>query len=401
MADTVSSASARRIALAAQGFGRPTPPAVGTRQLNGLMQRLGVLQLDSVNVFERSHYLPVFARLGAYDKALLDKLTFARTSPYIEYWAHEAAVIPVDDWPLFRFRMQHYRDWFAKNPGGWLDAKPETLTWLKAELAAKGPLPASKIEREVEKRRGSWWEWDDVKVGLERLFRLGELVSAGRTAFERTYALPEQVLPAELIEREVSIDEAKYQLMKRAAVAHGIGTLPDLADYYRVKQTQAKGALQRLVDEGEVRQVTVEGWSKPAYLHRDARIPRRIEAAALLSPFDPIVWDRDRALRVFGFHYRIEIYTPAAKRIFGYYTLPLLIDEQLVGRIDLKNDRQAKVLRVQSAWREAGARVDLDRTVAAVRRLSAWQGCDAIEVVDRGDLARDLAGSLGQRVLPS
>jgi uncharacterized protein YcaQ len=198
-----------------------------------------------------------------------------------------------------------------------------------------------------------------------------------------------------VLEREVPADEAKYQLMKRAAIAHGVGTLNDFADYFRIKQTQAKDALHRLIDEGEVLPVTVPGWNRPAYLHRDARIPRRIEAAALLSPFDPVVWERDRALRMFGFHYRIEIYTPAPKRIYGYYTMPLLIDDQLVGRIDLKNDRQAKVLRVQSAWREDGATVDVERTLGVLRELAAWQGCESIEVVGRGDLAPELKRALG------
>lgn len=397
MVDTVSPASARRIALAAQGFGRAKPDAVGTRQLNLALQKLGALQLDSVNVFERSHYLPLFARLGAYDKTLLDKLTFAKKGPYLEYWAHEAALIPVDEWPLFRFRMEFWRDWMDKNMSGWFDAHATTLDRLKAELAANGPMPASAFERDAERARGPWWDWDEVKRGLERLFRVGELVSAGRKNFERVYALPGQVLSPELLAREVPIDEAKYQLMKRAAVAHGIGTLNDFADYFRIKQTQAKDALQRLVDEGEVVPVDVPGWTKQAYLHKDARIPRKVDAAALLSPFDPVVWERDRALRMFGFHYRIEIYTPAPKRVFGYYTMPLLIDDALVGRIDLKNDRQAKVLRVQSAWREDGAVVDAERTVGVLRELAAWQGCETIAVVDRGDLARDLAGSLGMR----
>jgi uncharacterized protein YcaQ len=396
VADTISPAAARRIALAAQGFGTPRRDAAGTRQLNLALQKLAVLQLDSVNVFERSHYLPLFARLGAYDKALLDRLTFAKKAPYREYWAHEAALIPVDDWPLFRFRMQYYRDWYASHPDHpWHRVDSQVVERLRAELAANGPMPASAFEREAERARGPWWDWDHVKRGLESMFRLGEVVSRGRKNIERIYALPEQVLPAEVLEREVPADEAKYQLMKRAAIAHGIGTLNDFADYFRIKQTQAKDALHRLIDEGEVLPVTVPGWNRPAYLHRDARIPRRIEAAALLSPFDPVVWERDRALRMFGFHYRIEIYTPAPKRIYGYYTMPLLIDDQLVGRIDLKNDRQAKVLRVQSAWREDGATVDVERTVGVLRELAAWQGCESIEVVGRGDLAPDLRGALG------
>jgi uncharacterized protein YcaQ len=396
VADSISPAAARRIALGAQGFGGKRPGTVGTRQLNLGIQRLGLLQLDSVNVYERSHYQPLFARLGPYDKTLLDKLTFARRGPYVEYWAHEAAVIPVGDWPLFRFRMQYWRDWMDTNMPDWFEAHATTLDRLRAELAANGPMPASAFEREAERARGPWWDWDEVKRGLERMFRVGELVSAGRTGFERTYALPEQILPPEIIARDVPIDEAKYQLMKRAAVAHGIGTLNDFADYFRIKQTQAKDALQRLVDEGEVRPVTVPGWGKQAYLHRDATVPRKIETAALLSPFDPVVWERDRALRMFGFHYRIEIYTPAPKRIFGYYTLPVLVDDELVGRIDLKNDRQAKVLRVQSAWREEGAPAGIaERIVPVLREIAEWQGCETIAVVDRGDLARELAGALG------
>ncbi|MEO5920919.1 MAG: crosslink repair DNA glycosylase YcaQ family protein, partial [Pseudolysinimonas sp.] len=248
----------------------------------------------------------------------------------------------------------------------------------------------------VQQRRGSWWEWDDVKRGLERMFRLGEVVSGGRTNFERTYALPEQVLPAEIIDQQIPRDQAVYRLMAMSAEAHGIGTLGDLADYYRIKQYDSKPALERLLDEGHVREVTVAGWGKKAYLHRDARVPRRIEAAALLSPFDPVVWQRERAERLFGFHYRIEIYTPAPKRVFGYYTLPVLIDEELAGRIDLKNDRQGKVLRVQSAWREEGARTGIaERIVPVLREIATWQGCESIAVADRGDLARELAGALG------
>jgi uncharacterized protein YcaQ len=395
--DSVSPAAARRIALAAQGFARPRPDAVGTRQLNLALERIGLLQLDSVNVLERSHYLPMFARLGAYDKALLDRLTFAKKAPYREYWAHEAALIPLEDWPLFGFRRQDYRDYYSVANDPWLAAHADTLAWLRAELAEKGPLPASKIERDAAApRRGSWWDWDEVKRGLERMFRFGDVVSAGRTGFERTYALPEQVMPTEVYRREVPREEAVRTLMERAARAHGIGTLSDFADYYRLKTGDAKPALASLVDEGVVHEVNVPGWKKAAYLHRDARIPRRIETTALLSPFDPVVWERDRALRMFGFHYRIEIYTPAPKRVYGYYTLPVLVDDALVGRIDLKNDRKRGVLRVQSAWREEGvADAVAERIVPALRELAAWQGLGELEVVERGDLARAVAAEAG------
>ena len=396
----VSAAQARRIALAAQGFGR-TAGVVGTRQLNLLVRRLGVLQLDSVNVFERSHYLPVFARLGGYDKLLLDRLTFGPRSPYTETWAHQAAIIPVESWPLWRWAMDARRE-PSTNWGRWAEANGPMLRFLRAELAAKGPLAAGKIEHDANVRKGPWWGWSDVKTGLECLFMTGEVVTAGRTRFERTYALAEQRLPAEIIGRSIPKHDAVRELVRSAAQALGIGTVRDIADYWRLPQSVTRAAIDELVDAGDLLPVTVgargpEGgaWGSPAFLHRDARIPRRIEHIALLSPFDPIVWERARALRMFGFHYRIEIYTPATKRIFGYYTLPLLQDDAIVGRIDLKTDRQNSVLRVQSAWREAGAIVDLERVAALLRETADWQGMDRIEVVGRGDLSAELARALG------
>jgi uncharacterized protein YcaQ len=393
MADTISPASARRVSLAAQGLGMPRPASVGTRQLNLLIERLGLLQIDSVNVFERSHYLPVFARLGSYDKALLDKLTFARRGPYTEYLAHVATFIPTVDLPLFGFRKQRIRAKYAQHP--WVVANRTMLDWLLAELADHGPLPASRFEHIENVRKGPWWGWSDVKQGLEFLFDWGDVVSAGRRNFERVYALPEQVLPRTLLEVRIEKDEAIRELARRSIRALGIGTVGDVADYYRVYNAEAKAALEQLVDAGEVRRVTVPGWHGTAYLDAAARIPRRIEAAALLSPFDPVVWERDRALRMFGFHYRIEIYTPAPKRVFGYYTLPVLVDEALAGRIDLKSDRQNGVLRVQSAWHEAGAPAGMaERLVPLLRETAAWQGLGEIEVMDRGDAARELAGQL-------
>ncbi len=387
--DTVSAAQARRIALAAQGFGKP-PAVVSTRQLNSTIQRLNLLQLDSINVFERSHYLPLFARLGAYDKSTLDRLTFGRRSKYIEYWAHEAAIIPAEDWPLWRWKMEHLRE---RDQGReqWVQENGQMLQWLRDELAARGPVAASQIEHDSNKRAGPWWGWSDVKRGLEYLFRWGDVVSAGRTRFERTYSLPGHVLDEELLGRDIPRAEAHRQLVERSAGALGIATASDLADYFRLKSADVKPAIAALADAGVLVPVTVRGWSQSAWLHRDARIPRRVEGEALLSPFDPIVWDRARALRMFGFHYRIEVYTPAPKRIYGYYTLPLLIDDALVGRIDLKSDRQAGVLRVQSAWREGEASVDLDRVVGLLDRIAAWQGLSGVEFAERGDLIAELA----------
>jgi len=391
--DTISPASARRIALAAQGFGRPRPDKVGTRQLNLLIERLGLLQIDSVNVFERSHYLPVFARLGSYDRSLLDRLTFAPRGPYTEYLAHVATFIPTVDYPLFGFRRARMREKCGQHE--WVRGNQPMLDWLRNELAEKGPLPASRFEHDANVRKGPWWGWSDVKLGLEFLFGWGDVVSAGRSNFERVYALPEQILPTAVLETQIEPDDAIRELVRRGSCALGIGTVKDIADYYRLGNAVTKTAIQELVDAGELHRVTVPGWGTPAYLHAEARIPRRIETAALLSPFDPVVWERTRTLTMFGFHYRIEIYTPAPKRLFGYYTLPVLIDEALAGRIDLKSDRQNGVLRVQSAWHEAGASGGMgERLVPLLRETAAWQGLGAIEVMDRGDAARTLAAAL-------
>ncbi|CAN5309858.1 winged helix-turn-helix domain-containing protein [soil metagenome] len=399
MVETFSAPQARRIALAAQGFGRQSAPA-GTRQLNLLMQRLGVLQLDSVNVFERSHYLPAFARLGAYDKAALDRLTFTSRAPYVEYWAHQAALIPVESWPLWGWHQRQERDGVGRTKR-WAEEHRPMIDFLLAELAEKGALPASAIEHESNKRNGPWWGWSEVKTGLEVLFFRGDVAVAGRTRFERLYDLPERRLPAEVIGRDIPKPDAIRELVQIGSRALGIGTVRDIADYWRLPQADTKAALADLVESGDLQPVTVRGWTAPAFLHRDSRIPRRIEAAALLSPFDPVVWERARALRMYGFHYRIEIYTPAPQRVYGYYTLPVLIDEALVGRIDLKTDRQNGVLRVQSAWREGQQADGLEPRIAQLLRdTAAWQGMAGIEVVARGDLADALAVELGVPLLP-
>lgn len=396
---TISAASARRITLAAQGFGIPRPTSVGTRQLNLLMERLGTLQIDSVNVFEHSHYLPVVARLGPYDKALLDKLTLRPKAPYLEYWAHVATFVPREDWGLWKWRMARMREKYTK-PGGWVDSHPQMMRFVLNELRANGPMAASEIEHDENVRRGPWWGLSDIKEALEYLFVFGDVVTAGRKRFERVYALPEQVLSPALLGAEVPVDDAQRELVRRAVRAHGIGTAKDIADYYRLYVATATRFLNELADAGEVQRVSIEGWKVPGYLATGARIPRRLEAAALLSPFDPVVWERDRTERMFRFRYRIEIYTPAPKRVYGYYTLPALVDEQVVGRLDLKSDRQAGVLRVQSTWREATApRGVEERLVPVLRELAAWQGLGDILVVDRGDLARDLAAALGTSVV--
>ncbi|MET0955053.1 MAG: crosslink repair DNA glycosylase YcaQ family protein [Cryobacterium sp.] len=406
MVQTISPALARRIALAAQGFGRPAAPAgslptaPGIRQLGSLVERLGLLQIDSVNVFERSHYLPAFSRLGPYDKAQLDRLSSGSKPRLTEYWVHEASLIPVDDWPLFRWRMQAFRDRAATDDDHWSQQNAPMLAWLLDELAANGPMRASAIEHDANKRSGPWWGWSDVKIGLETLFRWGDVVSGGRERFERVYALPEQVFSSELLNRHVPVDDAHRALIAQSARAHGIGTVSDLADYFRLATAPTRVAIAELEESGELIPVQVPGWGRngspgAAWLHRDARLPRRMDAAAVLSPFDPVVWERARAERMFGFHYRIEIYTPKEKRQFGYYVLPVLLDDAIVGRVDLKNDRQAGVLRVQASWAEPDAPADTaERLAAVLQRTAAWQGLAEIVVVPRGTLAPALAAAL-------
>ena len=397
MTEGLSAAQARRVLLGAQGFGSAPPPTAGRARLESTARRLGLLQLDSVNVFERSHYLPLHARLGVYDKSHLDRVTFADPGRWTEWWAHEAALFPVEDLPLWAWRKAEYRardPWFPDFAGDHEALMREILD----RLAIEGPMAASEIEHEENQRRGPWWGWSAVKRGLEILFRRGDVVSAGRTRFERRYALPEQVLPDTVIGVEVPREDAIRELVRRSAVAIGIGTAADLADYYRLRGDDTRVAIAALEASGELLRVQVEGWKQPAWLHRDARRPPRMRAAALLSPFDPVVWDRDRAERQFGFRYRIEIYTPAPKRVFGYYSLPILLDDRLVGRIDLKSHRKARVLGVQSAWREdgpAGAHADPQRIAALVRAAAAWQGLDDVTVSDWGNLTGDLRAALG------
>lgn len=390
MVETVSPALARRIALSAQGFGRRLPSNVGVRQLNSVVDRINLLQIDSVNVFERSHYLPVFARLGDYRKSDLDRVTSSKQMT--EWWAHEAAFFRAADLPLFQWRMDDYRSKAAADSTSWHHSNQPMIEWLRSELASNGPLRASEIQHDANKRSGPWWGWSDVKIGLETLFRWGEVTAAPRQRFERVYALPEQVLSDAVLTTSIERSDAIRELVRRSAVAHGIGTAKDLGDYYRLKSADTAIALRELADSGEIVPVTVPGWDSPAWLHTSASKPRRIAADALLSPFDPVVWERARALRLFEFHYRIEIYTPEAKRIYGYYVLPVLQDDRIVGRVDLKNDRQNGVLRVRTAWKEPSATADTSARLATLlRRTADWQGLGEIIVSPVGNLADELA----------
>ena len=392
----LSAAAARRIALAAQGFGRPRPGSPpGTRQIRELVTRLGVLQLDSVNVFSRAHYMPVFSRLGPYDRSLLDRIAAhdaARpTRRLVEYWAHEASLIPVESHPLFRWRMA------GVDAEAWgsirrvIHERPELVADTLELVAAQGPVRASAtgIPR-PEPRPGHMWNWHDGKVALEYLFYTGQVVSAGRVNFERLYDLPERVLPSEVLAAPTPEPaDAQRQLIRIAAAALGVATEPDLGDYFRLPRADSKARVAELAAAGELVEAEVDGWGAPAYLWPDARRPRRIDARAILSPFDSLVWSRARAERLFGFRYRIEIYVPREQRVHGYYVLPFLLGDTLVGRVDLKSDRQNGSLLVQAAFAEPEVdTAHVAAELAAELRLTAgWLGLDDVVVRRRGDLA--------------
>jgi uncharacterized protein YcaQ len=400
----LSAAAARRIALAAQGFGRPRPERPpGQRQIRELVARLGVLQLDSVNVFSRAHYMPVFSRLGPYDRLLLDRIT-GHDAPrpsrrLVEYWAHEASLIPVENHPLFRWRMADVDGEAWGSIRRVIHERPELVADAMELVIEQGPVRASAtgIPR-PDPRPGHMWNWHDGKVALEYLFYTGQVVSAGRVNFERLYDVPERVLPAEVVAAPTPEPaEAQRELVRIAAAALGVATEPDLGDYFRLPRSDSKARVAELVAAGELIEVEVPGWGAPAYLWPAARRPRRIEARALLSPFDSLVWFRPRAQRLFGFRYRIEIYVPAPKRVYGYYVLPFLLGDTLVARVDLKSDRQNSSLLVQAAFAEEG--VDADHVaaeLAAELRLTAvWLGLDDVVVRGRGDLAPALRRTIG------
>ncbi|MFJ2542354.1 winged helix-turn-helix domain-containing protein [Microbacterium sp. NPDC087589] len=404
MTDTLSAAQARRIALAAQGFSRARPVSVSARHIHRAMDRLGVLQIDSVNVFARSHYMPLFSRLGAYEPALFDRVFHSRTTHYVEYMAHEATFIPIEDWPLWRFRMDHFRArWAAAD--SWMSTNTRTLRWVQDELRARGPLRPADLRDDAPRERGTWWDWDDVKLALEHLWRTGDVAISGRKGFERTYALAEQVIPDAILSQQVPREEAIRELTRRAARSSGVATQSDLADYHRIRDRAAvTQAIADLVDVGEIVPVSVRGWDRggrplPSWRHRDAVLPRRIDAAALLTPFDPVVWFRDRALRAFELDYRIEIYVPAEKRRYGYYSLPVLVGDRIVARVDLKADRATSTLQVQSAWWEPQSQPDADaeKIAAELALAAAWQGLEHISVSRWGTAAEDLHAALSGR----
>jgi hypothetical protein len=393
----LSLARARRIALGAQGFAGPRPAGrIDRRHLRRLFDHIGVVQIDSVNVVVRSQELPLFARLGRHPRTLMADATAA--GEVFEYWVHEASFVPTDDYHLYRWSMRIPHRWpkFRRLS----EDRPDYIEEVYQRIADNGPVVSGELKQRVGPK-GTWWDWDDGKVALEALFHTGRLTARRRVNdFARVYDLAERTLPAEVLARPAVPEiEARKELLVRAAKHHGVGTFEDLTDYHRQRNPPCRPLIGELVEEGRLIAVEVEGWKQPAYLHPDATAPRRIAARALLSPFDSLVWNRDRTERLFGFRYRIEIYVPPPKRQHGYYVLPFLLGDELVARVDLKADRPRSALLVQSAWGEPGIHEPevAAELLAELRLMATWLGLDTVELVGRGDLSPALRRSAGGR----
>jgi uncharacterized protein YcaQ len=389
---------ARRIALRAAGFASPRPKRAGPAGLTALFDRLGMVQIDSVNVLARAHYMPGFSRLGGYDPGLLDRAAKGRRRTLFEYWGHEASLIRLDLQPALRWRMAQARDGIGIY-GGLARFGRERRDFIDAvlrEVEARGPLAAGDLA-EGGKAAGGWWGWSDGKRALEWLFWAGFVTTRERRGFERVYDLTERALPEIAAAATPSPAEAQRTLLMAAARALGIATLGDLRAYWRIGPQDAARRIDELVETGALLPAQVQGWRQAAYLHPDAAAGGKPKGAALVSPFDPLLWERDRAERLFGFRYRIEIYVPAHKREHGYYVLPFLEGERLAARLDLKADRAGRRLLVNAAHLEPGG--DRDRTAEAVstelRLLADWLRLDRVEIAARGDLAPALAARAG------
>ena len=375
------------------------------RQITGMVDRIGLLQVDSVNVLARAHYLPLFSRLGGYDRGLLDRASARAPRRFVEYWAHVQSLMPVELWPVMQHRMAFYR---AKRGKWWGKVSDPLAARLLAEVRDRGASTARDLDDGGLRPRDNWgWNWSEERKALDFLYMCGELAIARRNGqFEVVYDLPERVLPPNVLSLPTPTeDEADLELVRRAARALGVASVADFGDYYRMGgghttgANRAKLAVNRLVEVGELVPAQVEGWTRPAYLHRDARIPRRVEARALLVPFDPLVWFRRRVEALWDFHYRIEIYVPPEKRVFGYYVLPFLLGERLVARVDLKADRPAGngsgVLRVRSAYAEHHAPPETaDQLAAELVEMAAWLGLSDVVAEPRGDLAPSLSAAI-------
>jgi len=404
--DQLTRLQARRIALAAQGFCDRPHATPSMRTFDRTLERTGVLQVDSVNVLQRAHYMPLYSRMGPYDVDLLRRAAERRPRRVVEYWAHVQALMPVDLWPFMRHRMATYRS----ERGKWgftadADLEPRVLDAVRD----RGPVTARDLELEFStgpRTKEHWgWNWSESRKVLDYLYLVGDVAIAGRTSqFEVLYDVPERVLPAAVLDAPTPTpQEAVTELVRRAARSHGVASGACLADYYRLRLQPASGkpsakvAIDELVEAGELTPVAVQGWKRQAYLHRDARLPRRVGARTLLSPFDPVVWERARAEALFDFFYRIEIYVPPQKRLHGYYVLPFLLGDRLVARADLKADRANRTLLVPGAFAEDHAPAETAEELATeLRRLAGWLGLDDVVVGRHGDLSEAVRIALGR-----
>jgi uncharacterized protein len=394
--EALSRSQARRIALAGQGFADRPPARADMRALQRVLDKVALLQIDSVNVVRRAHYLPLFSRIGPYDIELLHRAAGRAPRRVFEYWGHEASYVRTDLHPALRFRMAGAADAAWGSMRRLWTERPDFVAWVRDEVETRGPLTTREIEYDVPRVRDSWgWNWSDVKIALEYLFYSGQVTSARRnSAFERVYDLPERVLPPAVISAPTpSVAESHRILVRTAARALGVGTEQDLRDYFRLSPAPTRAALAELVESGELLPAQVEGWRRAAYLWHAARLPRRVDACALLSPFDSLVFERTRTEALFDYRFRIEIYVPAAKRTYGYYVYSFLLGERIVARVDLKADRPAGVLSVKGAWSEPSAPPDVaEQLSAALHTMAGWLGLEAVQVADKGDLAGALRG---------
>ena len=396
--EQLSAAQARRIVLGAQGFGRPRPAAPGRRHLVETMTRLGVVQIDSVNVVSRTHYLPFFSRLGPYPRDTLEGLAWGKRPQFFEYWAHEASLLPLSAQPLLRWRMEDAAEGVGvwKGVARFLRDHPTLMERALAAVADRGPLSASELELGA-RGAGGWWGWSEAKRAAECLFWTGRLTTATRRAtFERVYGLPHEVLPPEVHGAPTpSREDAQRALVRIAARAQGVATERDLRDYFRMAPVETRARIAELVEAGDLVPVTVRGWDQGAYLDPTARRPRQISGAALLSPFDNLIWFRERTERLFGVRVRLEIYTPAEKRTHGYYVLPFLEGEAITARVDLKADRKAGVLRVMATHAEPDATPDTpERLAVELRLMAGWLGLAEVQTEPCGDFAPALESAL-------
>jgi uncharacterized protein YcaQ len=399
---TLSIEEARRVVLRAQGFGERSSVRLTRRHLLATSRRIGMLQIDSVNILMRAHYFPLYSRLGAYPVELLDEASYSlKRRFFFEYWGHEACLVPMEVFPLLRWRMERARNFVGMWTGVARFAKSnqDFIERVFEAVREHGPASAGEIARHLkeERRPGprGWWGWTESKAALEFLFWSGRITTATRRNFARIYDLTERVIPPEILAAETpSAADAQRQLIGMAARALGVATEMDLRDYFRLQTVEARARIAELVETGELLPVTVESWK--AYLHRDVKIPRRIDGQALISPFDPLIWERRRPERLFRFRYRIEIYTPAHKREHGYYVLPFLLGDKLVARVDLKADRKEGRLHVLSALEEPGVdRVKVAEALAdELTLLARWVGLEKIAIADRGALAAPLKSAL-------